>query len=82
MQFTVAQQVSGIKTSLERDTFSCTHTHPGHLTLAVSLSAAVNVAISLLHSCDAREVGQRRQPDTATKEEFTSVTIARHSPAW
>lgn len=83
MQFTVARQVSGIKTSLES-----TRTHVGHLTLpghSCGASPAVNMAVSLAHSCRLKpqpreEAAQRRQPDTAAKEEFTSVTVARHSP--
>ncbi|KAL6475857.1 hypothetical protein MHYP_G00143560 [Metynnis hypsauchen] len=52
-------------------------------------TAAVNTAISPWHSCrramwllltSTKEVGQRGQLDTASKEECNPVTIARHSP--
>lgn len=78
-QFTVAQQVSGIKTSLERTHIpACTHT--GHLTLTASHCCHQRCCQSSCIPVTSEEAGQRRQPDTATKEEFTSVTIARHSP--
>lgn len=63
----------------------CRHTHT-HRTLNTDCEPFLEPLLPstpLSVSCipvTSGEVGQRWQPDTASKEEFTSVTVARHSP--
>lgn len=73
MQFALAQQVSGIKT-----THTHTYTHGTLNTNCELISEPLLPSVPLSVSCIPEEAGQ--QSDTAMKEEFTSVTGARHSP--